>query len=182
MIHKQSIEETLAESLKELLKSTPFKKITVKDIVDNCEVTRTTFYRHFKDKYELMNWIYFHKIQGFLDQNPQISKWKDLLYLVTAFLYENQTFFASIVSFNEQNSFREFLYGYGSDYCIAQIRNSLHSEAVPKEEAVAVKIYIDGTIRVLFDWLEAGCPEAPEELARMMCNCWPVPLTKYFQA
>ena len=51
----------LANAMKELLVHTPVDKITVKQIVDQCDVTRPTFYRHFKDKYDLINW-YFDKI------------------------------------------------------------------------------------------------------------------------
>ena len=45
----------LANAMKELLVHTPVDKITVKQIVDQCDVTRPTFYRHFKDKYDLIN-------------------------------------------------------------------------------------------------------------------------------
>lgn len=51
----------LANAMKELLVHTPVDKITVKQIVDQCDVTRPTFYRHFKDKYDLINW-YFDKL------------------------------------------------------------------------------------------------------------------------
>ena len=36
-------------------------KITVTDIVSNTTLTRQTFYRYFKDKYDLVNW-YFRKM------------------------------------------------------------------------------------------------------------------------
>ena len=48
----------LANAMKELLVHTPVDKITVKQIVDQCNVTRPTFYRHFKDKYDLINWYF----------------------------------------------------------------------------------------------------------------------------
>lgn len=48
----------LANAMKELLVHTPVDKITVKQIVDQCDVTRPTFYRHFKDKYDLINWYF----------------------------------------------------------------------------------------------------------------------------
>lgn len=47
----------LANAMKELLVHTPVDKITVKQIVDQCNVTRPTFYRHFKDKYDLTTGI-----------------------------------------------------------------------------------------------------------------------------
>lgn len=51
----------LAESVKECMKTAPVDKITVKNIVEGCGVTRQTFYRNFLDKYDLINW-YFDKL------------------------------------------------------------------------------------------------------------------------
>lgn len=48
----------MANSLSELTKNISLAKITVQDIVDNCGLARQTFYNHFKDKRELINWIF----------------------------------------------------------------------------------------------------------------------------
>lgn len=47
----------LADSLKELAAGRPIEKITIKEITDKAGVIRPTFYNHFQDKYELMEWI-----------------------------------------------------------------------------------------------------------------------------
>ena len=54
---KNAIDILLAESLKELSKSRPLEKITIKDITDKASVIRPTFYNHFQDKFELVEWI-----------------------------------------------------------------------------------------------------------------------------
>ena len=51
----------LAGAVRELMVFTPVDRITVKQIVERCDVTRQTFYRNFKDKYDLINW-YFDKL------------------------------------------------------------------------------------------------------------------------
>ena len=51
----------LAEAMKSCMKRMPVEKVTVKEIVEECGITRQTFYRHFLDKYDLINW-YFEKI------------------------------------------------------------------------------------------------------------------------
>ena len=51
----------LADAMKRCMKTAPVEKITVKEIVEACGVTRQTFYRNFQDKYDLINW-YFDKI------------------------------------------------------------------------------------------------------------------------
>ena len=50
-------EKALAASLKKLLEKKTLDKITVKDITDDCGVNRQTFYYHFHDVYDLVEWI-----------------------------------------------------------------------------------------------------------------------------
>lgn len=51
----------LAEAIKHLMGRMPLDRITVTDIVADCGLTRQTFYRNFKDKYDLVNW-YFERL------------------------------------------------------------------------------------------------------------------------
>ena len=48
----------LAAALKKCMTKAPLDKITVKDITDVCGVSRQTFYRHFQDKQDLVNWYF----------------------------------------------------------------------------------------------------------------------------
>ena len=48
--------EIIAKTFTELLDEKPMSKITVKDIVERCGVNRNTFYYHFKDIYDLVEW------------------------------------------------------------------------------------------------------------------------------
>ena len=47
----------LADSLKKLMRSKPFSKITVSELVRDCRVNRKTFYYHFEDIYALLKWV-----------------------------------------------------------------------------------------------------------------------------
>ena len=46
----------LEQSLKNLLLQKPLHKITISDIADDCGINRMTFYYHFKDIYDLVEW------------------------------------------------------------------------------------------------------------------------------
>ena len=76
---KQSPKVVLANSLEELLKKRSFDNITVGEIADNCGLSRTTFYRQFKDKYDCMNWIYQNRIAMIEAENRSIASWKNLI-------------------------------------------------------------------------------------------------------
>ena len=54
---KQETNTLLAESFKKLALQHPIEKITIKEITDQAGVIRPTFYNHFQDKYELLEWI-----------------------------------------------------------------------------------------------------------------------------
>ncbi len=58
----------LAKALKELLQEKPFDKITVNDVCDRALVHRATFYNHFTDKTDLLNFI-FDEMQEEIYQN-----------------------------------------------------------------------------------------------------------------
>ena len=58
---RKTTKEILAESFRELAESKSVDKVTVQEIVDNCEYSTATFYRHFKDKYDLIAWDYARK-------------------------------------------------------------------------------------------------------------------------
>ena len=53
----QTTKRALEASLKKLLLRKPLNKITINDITEDCGVNRMTFYYHFKDIYDLVDWI-----------------------------------------------------------------------------------------------------------------------------
>ena len=51
--------KVLAYALKNLMETRPLNKITVGDICEACDMNRKSFYYHFQDKYDLVNWIFY---------------------------------------------------------------------------------------------------------------------------
>lgn len=48
--------KALSSALKETMRHKAFSKITVKEIIEHCDVNRNTFYYHFDDIYALLRW------------------------------------------------------------------------------------------------------------------------------
>lgn len=64
--------ESIDRSLLENLKTTPFGKITVDAICKNARINRTTFYKHYRDKFELMD-SYMNRILNEFKENNAIG-------------------------------------------------------------------------------------------------------------
>lgn len=65
---RKTTKEIIADSFVELAASKAINKISIIDIVENCSVTKPTFYRYFKDKYDLISWIYVREAQDNVDK------------------------------------------------------------------------------------------------------------------
>lgn len=57
----------MAEALKKLIKDRPFSKITVQDIVAECNINRNTFYYHFENNYDLLSFVYEQEVQNIVE-------------------------------------------------------------------------------------------------------------------
>ena len=57
----------MAETLKKLIKDRPFSKITVQDIVNECNINRNTFYYHFESNYDLLYFAYSQEVKKVAD-------------------------------------------------------------------------------------------------------------------
>lgn len=114
--------QALSNALKELMEEQPFEKISVSDICEKCHMNRKSFYYHFKDKYDLANWIFdtefiqLTKEHSVDVMNPAYSfeeRWRGMV-TVCEYFYENRNFYRRILKVEGQNSFashfRDFMY------------------------------------------------------------------------
>ena len=97
----------LASALKELMKTQPFSQVSVSDICKRCEMNRKSFYYHFKDKYDLVNWIYNTEFIMIAQQKNYSADW-NLLEDLCDYFYENRNFYRKTFNIEGQNSFTDY--------------------------------------------------------------------------
>ena len=80
----------LMKALLDLLAEMPFEKISLTDICRVSMVSRSTFYRYFEDKYDLVNWYFQSGITRFLVELSAYSSWNALLAALETYFLENK--------------------------------------------------------------------------------------------
>ena len=80
MSESQITKKALALSIKKLMETIPLAKLSIHQIVDNCGINRQTFYYHFKDKFDLVNWIYYTEAIENIDNSIKYGHWTDEMY------------------------------------------------------------------------------------------------------
>ena len=104
---RERMKYRLADAMKQCMAKLPVEKITVKEIVEECGTTRQTFYRNFKDKYDLINW-YFDKI--LLESFEHMGEGRTVYEgLVNKFYYieDEKLFFKAAFKNDAKNNLRE---------------------------------------------------------------------------
>ena len=75
MVESNQNKVAIADAMKELLRATPIEKITTDSILAKANVSRRSFYRYFKDKYDLLQWIYDYDFCRFVEVRPEKTIW-----------------------------------------------------------------------------------------------------------
>ena len=170
MQHRTTTKELIAQSFIELSETKSVDKITVKDITTNCGVTKSTFYNHFDDKYDLMMWIYMEPVKNI------ISRINDTDYDFRKALTANLKYFAS----NRRYLINALKNTLGHDSFINRafeinrtlLRSFIKSfnglERLPVRIDTLIKLYVFGTVGLECDWLINNMPIPIEEFAEIL--------------
>ena len=90
MVH-QYTKEMISQVFVKKLNEHPLNKITVKDIVKECEINRNTFYYYYTDIYALLSEIFQTELQTVIDEYNDTLSWEESFLVATKFALENRT-------------------------------------------------------------------------------------------
>lgn len=110
MANSEQTKRALAEGLKTALRSQEFDQITVADITECSEVSRNTFYYHFRDKQELVDWIFHTDLGPVLRDSRPGRTWNEVLTELLARLQRSRVFYAGILRNQGQDRFSSCLF------------------------------------------------------------------------
>ncbi|MGI5884022.1 MAG: TetR/AcrR family transcriptional regulator C-terminal domain-containing protein [Candidatus Spyradocola sp.] len=163
--------KALADALKQLMSEKPLQKISVGDICERCNMNRKSFYYHFKDKYDLVNWIFYTE---FAEQFLGADQIEPACFLekICEYFYRNRAFYVAALEQEGQNSFSE----YFAD--VMRPLLSLHYTDVLEEDDAhdfILTFYTDALLTALKRWLREGTmpPQRFVELVRRANACRP---------
>ena len=95
---KQQITKNAIEaSFISLLNEKPFEKITVRDIVEDCELTRNTFYYYFQDIYEIVEDILRNGIAKAVESIENRDSWEGVFVSFMRFAHDNRMLVRNLV-------------------------------------------------------------------------------------
>ena len=178
-MEKGNTREAIAESLKKLTEGKEFEKISVGEICENCGITRKSFYYHFRDKYDLVNW-FFQKLcdRSFMQMGVSLTI-TEALNRKFEFLRGEKDFFAAAFSCRSQNNLMDYdyhcIYQFYSDF----IKKGGEADFTP-EIRFLLEMYCHGSIIMTAQWAVSGMTTPPDKMAAFLVEALPPKLREKF--
>lgn len=113
MTHEENsfrTKQALSTAFKELLKRKSFSKITVSELIRECNLNRKTFYYHFEDIYALLKWTLEQETFEVVKQFDFSSDCQDAFLYVIGYIEQNSFFLNCIYDSLGRDQLKQFLY------------------------------------------------------------------------
>lgn len=165
----------LRDAFMELLEEKGFEKVTVQDIASRAMVNRSTFYRHYQDKYDLALRLVDEMLAELIDENPPppsspeaVSFDRPLPSWVKLFTYvrENAVLYRLILAEGGVSAFREHFHTLTNDLIRGRVGELWQRSEQPRIPLDVIVGYSSSAfLGMLVWWLESDNSYTPEQMA-----------------
>lgn len=159
MSGNQITKRALANAFKNFLEQLPLEKISVKDITEACHISRNTFYYHFRDKYELIQWIFYTDMLQNVNSFNEPSNLMESFLSVCKCLYENRRVYLACFQYVGQNSLYEYLNEFYCEMWKINLSMKYSEMGLKLAEAdlhLMAKLKAHSIVGALSDWVKEG--------------------------
>ena len=161
----------LENSLKKLLLQKPLNKITINDITEDCGINRMTFYYHFKDIYDLVEWVCMEDAKKALADNKTYETWQQGFVRIFDAVRENKPFIMNVYRCVSREQVEKYLTPL-TDNLLMGVINELSAEMVVRAEdkAFIAQVYSYAFVGLMLDWIKKGMKEDYQEIVHCICT------------
>ncbi len=128
----------LENSLKNLLLQKPLDKITISDITDGCGISRMTFYYHFKDIYDLVEWSCFEDARKALQENKTYETWQQGYLQIFEEVKKNKAFIMNVYKCVHREQVEKYLQPLVNNLVLNVINEEAQNTNVTEDDKLFV--------------------------------------------
>ena len=165
----QFTKKAIIDSFTKLLNKYPLNKITIKDIVDDCAINRSTFYYYFEDIYALLNELLEIETQKALQISEGTFSWQEGFIKSTDFARQNKIAIYHIYNSINRDILDKYLYAVIDNMMNIIIHQEVKDLIVAEADIqILIDIYKFALVGMIYKWLQSGMKEEFNEIASRM--------------
>lgn len=174
-----NVKGIIANTIYELSREKPLSKVTVLDISKRSGVSRQTFYNHFKDKNDLIRWVFIRTLDRWdLAEDESYYAYLCDLYRKA---YENGQFLRQACMLSGQNSLAEEIYTITYKYHKRHILTQIDEKELSPQIEYALRFDAYGSTSCYIHWLTNNMPVSPEDMALYAYESMPEIIRQFFK-
>ena len=159
----QTTKRALEASLKHLLLKKPLDKITINDIAEDCGINRMTFYYHFKDIYDLIEWSCVEDAARALEDKKTYDTWQQGFLQIFEAVLANKPFIMNVYHSVSREQVELYLYKLTFNLLIGVIEEKAAGMAVSDEDKKFIAdFYKYAFVGIMLEWIRGGMKEDPK--------------------
>lgn len=161
----------IAASLKNLLKEKKLSKITVQDIADDCGINRQTFYYHFQDIYDLVEWTCIEDTEKVLKENRTYETWQEGFLAVFELAKKDKVFIDNIYRSVSLEVLEQYLYRLVYPLLKNVVDEKAKASPVSDDEKKYIAdFYKYAFVGELLEWIRNDMNEKPEDIVEKVAK------------
>ncbi|TGE38017.1 dihydroxyacetone kinase transcriptional activator DhaS [Desulfosporosinus fructosivorans] len=161
--------KALATSLKRLMEKIPLNKITVQEIVNDCELNRQTFYYHFQDIFDLLGWIYKTEAVESIADYKTYTTWEDGFLKIFLYIERNKAFCLNTLNSLGRDHLDSFLQAISYELLIGVVNEVSQDMCVKVEDKEFIaNFYTLAFIGLVIQWMKTKMTEKPEVIIKKL--------------
>ena len=150
-------------SLKKLLLQKPLDKITISDITEDCGISRMTFYYHFKDIYDLVEWICLEESRRALEDKKTYDTWQQGFLQILEAVRDNKPFILNVYHSISREQIELYLYKLTYDLLINVVEEKSQGMSIrPEDKQFIADFYKYAFVGLTLDWVRRNMKEDPQ--------------------
>ncbi len=159
----QITKKALEESLKKLLLQKPLNKITVSDITEDCGINRMTFYYHFKDIYDLVEWSCLEDASKALSGKKTYNTWQEGYLNIFEAVKENKPFIENVYNSVSREQVENYLYKLTFKLLEDVVEEQARGMSILKEDRYFIaNFYKYAFVGLMLEWIKDGMKQDPK--------------------
>lgn len=170
---------TIINAFLMLIKDKEFNRISVDMIMKKAAVSRSTFYRYFKDKYDVMNATFKNLLDYYVDPERS-SNYKELCYHLFKYGLENLGVFKNALNSTGFNSFSNYIYEYSYQTALSITKANRKGEGFTPIEELQVDVFCNGICAVYKKIVCQSYKLDPMDAAEALYEMMPKSLKHYW--
>lgn len=161
--------QAMADSLKRYMEVKSLSKITISAICEDCGINRKTFYYHFKDIYDLVEWACIEDASRALQGKKTYDTWQEGLLQIFEAVLENKPFILNVYRSVSRERVENYLYALTYELIEGVVEEQSENLMVTEEQKKFIaNFYKYSFVGVMLDWIKRGMKESPEEMAGLI--------------